>query len=111
MVSVPELPDDVANYVRCLAGAGYFEAIAFTSEDRQRAAQYAANAEREALLGSSQSMDDFLRSLEMSASYSPFTPVDLARVTQLINKTNQFNTTTRRYTAEQIAAFATQMTA
>jgi HAD superfamily phosphatase (TIGR01681 family) len=60
MVSVPELPDDVANYVQCLAGAGYFEAVAFTSEDRQRAAQYAANFERQALLGSSQSMDDFL---------------------------------------------------
>ena len=28
-------------------------------------------------------------------------------VTQLINKTNQFNTTTRRYTAEQVATFAT----
>ena len=106
MVSVPELPDDVANYVRCLADAGYFEAVAFTSEDRQRAAQYAANAEREALLGSSQSMDDFLSSLKMSVSYGPFTPVDLARVTQLINKTNQFNTTTRRYTAEQVATFA-----
>ena len=103
MVSVPELPDDVANYVRCLADAGYFEAVAFTSEDRQRAAQYAANAEREALLGSSQSMDDFLRSLKMSVSFGPFTPVDLARITQLINKTNQFNTTTRRYTAEQVA--------
>ena len=106
MVSVPELPDDVANYVRCLADAGYFEAVAFTSEDRQRAAQYAANAEREALLGSSQSMDDFLRSLKMSVSCGPFTPVDLARITQLINKTNQFNTTTRRYTAEQVATFA-----
>jgi FkbH-like protein len=106
MVSVPELPDDVVNYVRCLANAGYFEAVAFTSEDRQRAAQYVANAEREALLGLSQSMDDFLSSLKMSVSCGPFTPVDLARITQLFNKTNQFNTTTRRYTAEQVATFA-----
>ena len=64
MVSVPELPDDVANWVRCLADAGYFEAVAFTSEDRHRAAQYVANAEREALLESSQSMDDFLEQPE-----------------------------------------------
>ena len=106
MVSVPELPDDVANYVCCLAGAGYFETIAFTSEDRQRAAQYTVNAEREALLATSQSMDNFLSNLKMSVSYGPFVPVDLARVTQLINKTNQFNTTTRRYTAEQVATFA-----
>jgi FkbH-like protein len=106
MVSVPELPDDVSNYVRCLAEAGYFEAVAFTSEDRQRADQYKANAERQAVSKSSESMDDFLRSLKMSVSFGPFTPVDLARITQLINKTNQFNTTTLRYSSEQVAAFA-----
>ncbi len=105
-VSVPELPDDAANYVRCLADAGYFEAVSFTADDRQRTAQYSANADREAALGSSQSMDDFLRSLRMSVTYGPFRTIDLARITQLINKTNQFNTTTRRYTAEQVAAFA-----
>jgi FkbH-like protein len=107
MVSVPELPADVANWVRCLADAGYFEAIAFTSEDRQRTTQYAANAERQALLESSESMDDFLKSLNMSVSCGPFTPVNLARITQLFNKTNQFNTTTRRYTNEQVATFVT----
>jgi FkbH-like protein len=106
MVSVPELPNDPADYVRCLADAGYFEAVTFTPEDQQRTAQYVANAERADLLGSSQSMADFLSSLKMSVSYGAFTPVDLARITQLINKTNQFNPTTRRYTAEQIAAFA-----
>src|SRR5207253_484110 len=51
MVAVPELPEDAARFVPCLADAGYFEAIGFTVEDWQRAAQYAANAEREALLG------------------------------------------------------------
>jgi len=39
-------------------------------------------------------------------TYGPFRPIDLARVTQLINKTNQFNTTTRRYTAPEVSAFA-----
>jgi FkbH-like protein len=106
MVAVPELPDDPAHYVRCIADAGYFESVAFTSEDRQRAEQYAANAERDALLGLSESMDSFLRGLKMSVVSGPFMPVDLARVTQLINKTNQFNPTTRRYTAEEIAALA-----
>ena len=103
MVSVPELPDDAAHYVRCLADAGYFEAVAFTADDRSRAEQYAANAEREALLGSAESIDDFLRGLDMTAVYGPFTAVDHARVVQLINKTNQFNTTTRRYASEEVA--------
>jgi FkbH-like protein len=103
MVAVPELPDDVAYYVPRVADAGYFEAITFTADDRQRAEQYAANAERDALLGSSQSMEEFLRGLKMEVAFGPFTPVNLARVSQLINKTNQFNTTTRRYSAEEVA--------
>jgi FkbH-like protein len=102
-VAVPEMPDDPAHYVRCVADAGYFEAVAFTADDRGRADQYAANAEREALLGSSESMDDFLRGLKMTAVYGPFTSVDHARVVQLINKTNQFNTTTRRYASEEVS--------
>jgi len=106
MVTVPELPKDIAHYVRCLADAGYFEAVAFTSEDRQRTEQYAANAEREAFLKLSGSMDDFLRALQMSAVFGQFSTADLGRVTQLFNKTNQFNTTTRRYTAEEVANFA-----
>jgi FkbH-like protein len=105
-VAVPELPDDAAQYVRCLSDAGYFEALAFTSEDRNRAELYAANAEREALMGSAESMDDFLRGLEMSVVCGPFTPVDHARIVQLFNKTNQFNATTRRYTSEEITRFA-----
>ncbi|MGH6797246.1 MAG: HAD-IIIC family phosphatase, partial [Roseiarcus sp.] len=103
MVAVPEMPDDPALYVRCLADAGYFEAVAFTAEDRDRAQAYAANVEREALLGTAESMDEFLRGLKMTAVYGPFTAVDHARVVQLINKTNQFNTTTRRYASEEIA--------
>ncbi|HEY1980835.1 MAG TPA: HAD-IIIC family phosphatase [Xanthobacteraceae bacterium] len=102
MVAVPELPEDTAQYVRCLADAGYFEAVAFTSEDRHRARQYAENAERDALLESVQSIDEFLRGLEMSVLFGPFTAVDHARIVQLINKTNQFNTTTRRYSSEEI---------
>jgi FkbH-like protein len=106
MVAVPELPDDPALYVRFIADAGYFEAVSFTAEDLRRGEQYATNSAREALRGVSQSVDDFLRGLEMSVTYGPIEPVDLARATQLINKTNQFNTTTRRYSSDEVARFA-----
>ena len=105
MVTVPELPKDIAHYVRCLADAGYFEAVAFTSEDRQRTEQYAANAERDALFELSGNLDDFLRGLQMSVVFGPFAAPDLTRVTQLFNKTNQFNTTTRRYSSEELDSF------
>jgi FkbH-like protein len=105
MVSVPELPDDVAQYVRRLADAGYFEAVTFTDEDRARREQYAGNASRDALQASSQSLDEFLRGLDMVMTCGPVTAVDQARVTQLIGRTNQFNLTTRRHAAQDVARF------
>ena len=105
MVAVPELPLDPAGYVACLANQGYFEAVAFTADDQARSAQYAANAQRGLLAQSLTSHDDYLRSLDMRLRYGAITPVDLVRSTQLIGKTNQFNTTTIRYSAEQISAF------
>jgi FkbH-like protein len=105
-VAVPELPDDVADYVTCLANAGYFEAVAFTADDQRRGENYQANAARDTLRGSAASLDDYLRALDMRMECGAFAPVDLTRVTQLINKTNQFNTTTRRYTADEVARLA-----
>jgi len=62
-LAVPELPGDPALYVRCLASGGYFEAVAFTADDRQRAEQYAKNAQRESLrTGARASTTTFARS-------------------------------------------------
>ena len=107
-VAVPELPADPAHYVRCIANAGYFEAISFTEEDQNRNLQYSENMRRDALRGVAQSLDDFLMNLEMEVEYGPIRQVDLTRVTQLINKTNQFNINKRRYTAEEINRLAFQ---
>jgi HAD superfamily phosphatase (TIGR01681 family) len=82
--------------------------VSFTDDDRQRAQQYAANAEREALRQETGNLDDFLRGLGMSLVAGPVQAVDAARVVQLINKTNQFNTTTRRMTAEEFDRFVGQ---
>ncbi len=105
MVAVPELPDDVAGYAARIADAGYFEAAAFTADDAKRREQYALNRERRASLDAATDMPTFLRSLEMVMQVQPISRVDLARVTQLTNKTNQFNLTTRRYTDSDIERF------
>lgn len=104
-VAVPELPADPAEYVRCLSEAGYFESVAFTTEDRQRGEQYAANAERDALRSVTGGIEEFLRNLQMELGAGPVRPVDATRTVQLINKTNQFNTTTRRISAEEFGRF------
>jgi FkbH-like protein len=103
-VAVPELPEDPAFFAQTLLAAGYFESIAFTAEDRQRADQYQANAVRAELLGAATDLDSYLRSLDMKAIVGRFDRVARARITQLINKTNQFNLTTRRYTESQVMA-------
>ncbi len=102
MVAVPELPEDPSEYVACVARAGYFEALDITAEDRERAAQYRANAERETLRRSVTDMDSFLDALRMELTWSSFDQASLKRVVQLINKTNQFNLTTRRYTEADV---------
>jgi FkbH-like protein len=102
MVAVPELPEDPGYYVDCLSRAGYFEALALTEEDRERTSQYRANLQREELRSAVTDMDSFLRDLKMELAWQPFSPHDLSRVVQLINKTNQFNLTTRRYLESQV---------
>ncbi len=103
-VGVPELGNNVAKYIDILDKTGYFETVSLSSDDLMRSSFYAANAEREELHGRFENYDDFLRSLEMKAEITGFTPVYLDRITQLTNKTNQFNVTTRRYTAAEIEA-------
>ncbi len=102
-VAVPEMPNDPALYARTVLAAGYFEAIAFTEEDRQRAGQYQAEAQRSKELLNYRDLNEFLQSLAMEAIVAPFDAVGRKRITQLFNKTNQFNLTTRRYTEAEIA--------
>jgi FkbH-like protein len=103
-VAVPELTEDPSDYIGLLANAGYFEAIGLSAEDLARADFYQANAERVSLqkIGN---MEDYLRSLQMVATVSPFNSVGRVRIAQLINKSNQFNLTTRRYSESDVEAF------
>jgi len=103
-VAVLELPEDPALYAACIAASGYFESVSITSEDTERAGQYQANTQRELLRESVTDMAAYLDSLRMKLQCGPFGPVDLPRIVQLINKTNQFNLTTRRYTAPEVQA-------
>lgn len=103
-VLVPELPSDPAAYARVLMTGGFFEAVTFTPEDRLRAGQYAANRRRETLAAQSRDLGEFLRSLHMEAIFTTGDILGWSRFTQLINKSNQFNLTTRRYTEAEIMA-------
>jgi len=102
-VAVPEMPSDPALYSRTLSAAGYFEAVAFSSEDQNRAAYYEGNARRASLQQQVSDLESYLASLEMEIWFRPFDSTGRERIAQLINKSNQFNLTTRRYTEAEIA--------
>jgi FkbH-like protein len=104
-VLVPELPDDPALYARTLTASGYFETVAFSDEDRNRAEFYQDNARRVALQGQVGDLESYLESLKMQISFRPFDATGRTRIAQLINKSNQFNLTTRRYTEADVEAF------
>ncbi len=102
-VAIPELTDDPALFARTLAAAGYFESVAFSDEDRKRAEMYQSNARRVALSRQAEDIDAYLASLDMEIHFAPFDRTGRARIAQLINKSNQFNLTTRRYTEADVA--------
>jgi FkbH-like protein len=106
-VAIPELGDDPSTYARTVLAAGYFESVALTADDLARAEQYRNNARRTQLQESSRDLGEFLRSLDSQIRYAPFDAAGRKRITQLINKTNQFNLTTRRYTEAQVTQFET----
>ena len=104
MVAVPEVSDDPTGYPRAIADAGYFEGLSVTDEDRERTRQYQGNKARDALKASATDLPSYLRGLEMQLIWQRFDRIGLQRIVQLINKSNQFNLTTRRYTDEDVIA-------
>jgi FkbH-like protein len=84
----------------------WFEVVAITDEDRQRSEFYRARREVASLEAGARDLSGFLRSLDMHARIAPIGPVSLERVTQLVNKTNQFNLTTRRMTGAEVERIA-----
>ena len=100
-VIAPEI-GDVYEYIQNIDRGGYFEVTLVSKDDTKRNEMYKENMERSKLQASFKDYSDYLLSLEMKATIKPFEEVHLARITQLTNKTNQFNLTTKRYTQNEI---------
>ncbi len=110
MVAVPEVGHEPADYLATLGAAGYFEALSFSDEDALRAQSYASNARRLEVKATARDLGDYLASLEMKIAFRDFNKIDRPRLVQLINKTNQFNLTTRRYTEAAVIEMETSDT-
>jgi FkbH-like protein len=102
-VLVPELPDDKRLYIQTLLGLDCFNKPRVTDEDRNRVKMYADERKRNDVRNSVSSIDDWLVSLKMVVTASPLNDENIMRVTQLLNKTNQMNLSTRRLTESELS--------
>lgn len=94
--------EGVEGYIHTLDKGGYFEVTNFSADDLKRGEMYKQNAERAKLKASFEDYGEYLDSLEMRGTIEDFSVINLARITQLTNKSNQFNLTTRRYTQTEM---------
>jgi len=104
-VTVLALPEDPLGYASAVRDHPVFERLNLSEEDRQRAGFYAEQRVRSRAEQSFASKEDFYRYLEQEAEIVPAEASTLTRISQLTQKTNQFNVSTRRYTEQQIADF------
>jgi FkbH-like protein len=101
-VAVPDLPEDPSGYIAAVARHRYFETTSFTREDSARGRYYFENSRRKELAAGAPDLEAFLASLRMKMKVEPVNDLNIERSTQLINKSNQFNLTTRRYTLAEV---------
>jgi len=105
-VLLVDVPADPVGYERALHECGYFDTAVLSDEDRQRVDMYRQERARDLMRDAAGSVEDFLGGLDMVAEVGPVDERNLARVAQLVGKTNQFNLTTRRHSQADIARMA-----
>ncbi|MCP4348351.1 MAG: amino acid adenylation domain-containing protein [Desulfobacterales bacterium] len=104
-LQLPENPDLIPIF---LSHAWAFDKLIVTDEDRKRSEMYQAEKKRKELKQDNQSLNDFLGSLGLKMYMGQVQDYQVERVSQLTQRTNQFNLTTVRRTEEQINALANQ---
>jgi len=100
-VAVP-IMDHVEDYIMVVDKSGFFEMTNFSGDDVKRNDMYKANTKRANQQKAFENYDDYLESLDMKGYIKAFDDIYLQRITQLTNKSNQFNLTTRRFTKPEI---------
>ena len=101
-IRIVDLPSDPAGFAETLLASPWLEAVSVTAEDRKRVASYRARRQVEQLRSKAGNLQDFFLSLNMKLRFKALDDGNVARAVQLCAKTNQFNTTTRRYSQGEL---------
>jgi FkbH-like protein len=97
-----DLPIDPSKYVRTIQEMNEFNSLKITDEDKQRGLMYSQQRERKTFENSANSLEDFLKNMDLKITIKKANSFTIPRISQLILKTNQFNLTTKRYSLEEI---------
>lgn len=95
------VPEELAELSDLFAETDFFDFAEITDEDRRRTEMMAADSAR-LEIQEAMSEEEFRKSLNLKIEVFAAQKQHLARVTQLINKTNQFNLTTVRRTQDEV---------
>lgn len=98
---------EAESYCSILDQSGYFEITSITEEDLKRNDYYRQNKLHNEEIRQYKDYKEYLHSLNMAAHFSKITDSHIIRATQLINKTNQFNMTTKRLTESELKDYLT----
>jgi FkbH-like protein len=104
-VHVVQMDGDPASFIRRLDRERLFDSQGYSDEDIKRSKSYIARAKTATLQASAPDLETYLTSMEMHGRIWRARHEDIPRLAQMEIKTNQFNMTTRRWTAEQIRRF------
>lgn len=105
-VTVIKVPKILSDYPKMINKASQlFYNVSFSKEDVSKTVMYQQNIKRKSLENKFENIDDFLTSLEIKVDVIENDLMNIPRISQLTQKTNQFNLTTKRYTENEINAF------
>lgn len=105
-ILVPEWPANKLMYASALCELDCFDAPRLSAEDRNRSRMYNAERVRRQTRKEVTSVDEWLRTLNVEVFVEELNGGNLARATQLLNKTNQMNLSTRRLTESKFHEWA-----
>jgi FkbH-like protein len=105
-ITVPELPEDPAEYLEYLRSLNLFETASISEEDGERTKLYQEESKRVQLQQKFTDEAEYLKHLEMVSEVRPFDGFNAPRVSQLTLRSNQFNLRTVRYSLEEILEIA-----
>ena len=107
-VLVPDLPEDATLYSSLLNSLDCFNTSSITEEDKNRTAMYVSQIQRNKSISVNSSKKEWLQNLDTSLKVEKINKVNINRITQLFNKTNQLNLSTRRLAQSEILDFASK---